>query len=72
MASGNPGFLIGFPQLLNVNFVVINVAVAMLVSRAFADDEVAIRPLEELPVFGTRRHCDGATAEDADIARRSC
>jgi hypothetical protein len=53
MASGNPGFLIGFPQVLNVNFVVI-IGVAMLVPRAFADDELPIRPLEELPVFGTR------------------
>jgi hypothetical protein len=71
MASGNPGFLIGFPQLLNVNFVV-GIGVAILVPRAFADDELAVRPLEELPIFGTRRHCDGTTAEDADIAGRSC
>jgi hypothetical protein len=72
MASGNPGFLIGFPQALNVNFVVAIVNVAMLVPRAFADDELPACPFEEFPVFGTRRHGNGTIAEDADIAGRSC
>jgi hypothetical protein len=53
MASGNPGFLIGFPQPLSVNFAVF-IGVAILVPRAFADDEFPVRPFEELPVFGAR------------------
>jgi hypothetical protein len=47
---------LGFPQALNVNFVVVVIGVAILVPRAFADNELPIRPFEELPVFGTRRH----------------
>jgi hypothetical protein len=76
MASGTPGFSIGFPQALNVNFVVVNVHthIAVLMRRALAESKPIIHAFkhQDFPIFGTRRHRDGATAEDADVAGRSC